>query len=168
MNKISLALAGHDQLSALSKMAAEIWWDTYPSIISKEQISFMLARGYSETSMAEQVDFFGQKLYFILDELGAKVGFVSVLQCQLDNESFLYVRKLYVATDRQGHGIGRGVLLRLREMAVALGIFKIRLNVNRKNPAYHFYKEVGFSVLREENIAYGPYLLEDYLMQWAW
>ena len=166
--RVSIVLAKREELAELGQMAAEIWWHTYPSIITGDHIAFMLARGYSEKALAEQMEFFGQELYFILDGEGQKVGFVGVLQGQQANESYLYVRKLYTATSRQGEGIGRAVVGLLQAMARAKGMNKIRLNVNRKNPAYYFYLKTGFAVLREEDIAYGPYLLEDYLMELAW
>ncbi|WP_207759825.1 hypothetical protein [Flavobacterium cyanobacteriorum] len=42
----------------------------------------------------------------------------------------------------------------------------IQLNVNRYNPAVHFYEATGFKIIKEEDIDIGQgYLMEDYVMQ---
>jgi hypothetical protein len=39
------------------------------------------------------------------------------------------------------------------------------LNVNRFNPAQHFYKKLGFKIIGEEDVPIGQYFMNDYVMR---
>jgi ribosomal protein S18 acetylase RimI-like enzyme len=55
---------------------------------------------------------------------------------------------IYILPQHQGHGIGTYLLSCLRSEAVSVGK-AVQLWVMKRNPAFEFYKRVGFSVIGE-------------------
>lgn len=46
------------------------------------------------------------------------------------------------------------------------GATSLQLNVNRQNPAQHFYKKLGFLVIKEEDIDIGSgFFMNDFVME---
>lgn len=48
---------------------------------------------------------------------------------------------------------------------ISAGKHTLDLNVNRYNKAKSFYEKMGFQVAYEEDIAIGPYWMNDYVMR---
>ena len=44
------------------------------------------------------------------------------------------------------------------------GARRVELNVNRANPAHHFYRRCGYRVQQVVDIPLGPFWLNDYVM----
>ena len=76
------------------------------------------------------------------------------------------MHKLYVNTDIQGKGLGKALLNAVIEEIKLLHAGTLILNVKRDNTAINFYKKLGFSVTREEDIDIGNgYFMNDYVME---
>ena len=61
---------------------------------------------------------------------------------------------------------GKTMLLYIFETIRPEGATKLRLNVNRYNKARQFYEKMGFSVVKEEDVAIGNnYFMNDYVME---
>lgn len=147
----------------IQKIAHQTWPSTYGSILSPEQIAFMLEKFYSLEALQDQAT--QKKHQFILASAEeTPLGFASF---EFSPETHLTkIHKIYLLPQSQGLGIGKNLINYISEQAKNNGQKGILLNVNRFNPALHFYKKIGFEVVREENIEIGNgYLMEDYVME---
>lgn len=134
---------------------------TYRSILSAEQLDYMLEMMYSEDSMRRQ--FADGHHYLLAYADGEAVGYASYNR---EGESLYHLQKLYVLPTRQGEGVGK----RLFDAACsAVGEecpgAAIELNVNRNNSALHFYERMGMTRLRSGDFDIGNgFFMNDYIM----
>ncbi len=142
-------------------MAYKIWPSTYGSILSKEQIDYMLSWFYSEKELHEQME---QHVEFIIVYDGVHpVGFASF---GLHEPRIYKLHKIYVLPSQQGRGTGRFIIDQLKKAMKAKGAAALQLNVNRQNNAKSFYEKLGFAVIKEEDIDIGNgYFMNDYVME---
>lgn len=150
---------GVNELDKVHNIALDVWEKTYSSIISKEQIEFMFDKMYTLESLAEQMK---SGHIFLIHETDEGInGFCSY--CIEQNG--VKIPKLYVSLTKQKLGIGRSLIDAVKERAKQAGKDCIRLNVNRKNPAFHFYIKYGFSIEETVDIPYYTFVLNDYVMK---
>ena len=97
---------------------------------------------------------------------GRKHKGVNVDTSHSEKSGNIRVNQLWVPPNQQGKGVGYKLIQKAIEIAKNLEQKNVFLNVNRFNQAVDFYKRVGFSILKEENIEIGNgFLMEDYVMQ---
>lgn len=147
------------QIKELSELADEIWHESYISIISKEQIDYMLNKYLTpeavKRQMAEGYD------YYLAEKCGAAIGFVSV---KPDGER-LFLSKLYLEKAQRGKGYGSRMLLFVEGLAHGMGKNAVYLTVNKHNAAYEVYKARGFTVEKSVITEIGDgYVMDDYIM----
>lgn len=142
-------------------MAYKIWPLTYGSILSKEQLDYMLDLFYSEKELHEQME---KHTEFIIVYDGVHaVGFASF---SLSAPQLYKLHKIYVLPSQQGKGTGRYIIDQLEKAMKAKGATTLQLNVNRHNTAKSFYEKLGFAVIKEEDIDIGSgYFMNDYVME---
>jgi RsiW-degrading membrane proteinase PrsW (M82 family)/ribosomal protein S18 acetylase RimI-like enzyme len=142
-------------------LAHEIWPQTYGSIISKEQIDYMLDLLYSEKALHEQMEK-NNEFIIVYDGVHA-VGFASF---GLTEPGVYKLHKIYLLPSQQGRGTGRFIIEQLVKAMQLKGAVALQLNVNRHNPAKSFYEKLGFVVIKEEDIDIGNgYWMNDYVME---
>ncbi len=158
---MTIRVATEDDITAIRKLAHDIWWPTYQSIVSPEQISFMLDTMYSKPALETQL----QRETFLIAERNLEpVAFASF--SRFDTEKHIFkLHKIYILPSEQGNGIGRRLISAIEEEARKEKGETLELNVNRKNPAFHFYKKQGFEVYQEVDIRYYDYYMNDYVMR---
>ena len=142
-------------------MAYKIWPQTYGSILSQEQIDYMLNLLYSEKVLHQQME---ENIEFIIvyDDVHP-VGFASF---GLTEPQVYKLHKIYVLPSQQGKGTGRFIIDQLVEAMKTKGATSLQLNVNRQNNAKNFYEKLGFVVIKEEDIDIGNgYFMNDYVME---
>lgn len=144
-------------------MAYKIWPQTYASILSKEQLDYMLNLLYSEKVLHEQIE--GNTEFVIAYDGVHPVGFASFSLI----EPFVFkLHKIYVLTSQQGKGTGRFIIDQLLKGMKTKGAVALQLNVNRHNNAKSFYEKLGFVVVKEEDVDIGNgYYMNDYVMEKA-
>lgn len=142
-------------------MAYKIWPSTYGSILSQEQIDYMLDLFYSEKALHEQME---QHIEFIIVYDGVHpVGFASF---GLSLPRVYKLHKIYVLPSQQGRGTGRFIIDQLVKAMKTKDAISLQLNVNRQNNAKSFYEKLGFVVINEEDIDIGNgYFMNDYVME---
>lgn len=142
-------------------MAYKIWPQTYESILSKDQLDYMLGLIYNENTLKEQMQ---QDVEFILIYDGVHpVGFASF---SLIAPQVYKLHKIYVLPSQQGKGTGRFIIDQLEKAMKQKGATILQLNVNRYNNAKLFYEKLGFVVIREEDVDIGNgYFMNDYVME---
>lgn len=148
----------------LARLARDIWVEHYPSIISMEQIDWMLAQRYDPEVIREQLGqsgvwwdamiLNGTPIAFAASETGEDRG-----RMKLD--------KLYVKTSMKNRGLGRRLLAHVEDRARALGLHTLWLQVNRHNAsAIGFYEHAGFRIEAEAQFDIGGgFVMDDYLME---
>ena len=154
--------AAESDISAISELAEKIWWPSYRNIISDEQISFMLNDMYSAESLKEQM---GSGIEFlIVEKENFPVAFAGYSLTNTENQVYK-LHKLYVLPTEQGRGTGRKLIEQVSSLATAKGGKILELNVNRGNPAHHFYSKIGFDIYQTVDISYHHFILNDYIMR---
>lgn len=160
---MNLRNASINDYNTIYHIADISWQDTYSKILSQEQMEYMLKKMYSPEAIASQMHEQGH-VFLIIEESGEAFGFVSY---QLHyTETATKIHKLYLLPSAQGNGAGKTLINTVEAAAVKAGDNSLVLNVNRFNPAYHFYLKTGFINRGEENVDIGNgFLMEDYIMQ---
>lgn len=152
-----------EEILVIKELAYKIWPSTYGTILSNDQIIFMLNKFYSEESIVNQIERENQQFY-LLKYSGFAVGFLSFeLNCK---PSETKLQKLYVLPEMQGKGYGKLLVDFCLKNAKENQQETVFLNVNRLNKAKIFYENLGFKVIYEEDIAIGNgYLMEDFVLE---
>ncbi|MBL7799102.1 MAG: GNAT family N-acetyltransferase [Chitinophagales bacterium] len=146
----------------VSKLSDIIWHQHYPSIITVEQIDYMLAKFHSPQVLTQQIE--SGQAYFLIQVDEERIGYCSFTE----KEPFIYfLNKFYIDQTQQGKGIGKKVFALLREKMMAPK--QIGLQVNRRNiNAINFYFKVGFVIKEAKDFAIGEgYSMDDFIMEWS-
>jgi GNAT superfamily N-acetyltransferase len=160
---ISFRFADLDDINTIGFLAQQIWPVTYGHILSSDQLDYMLKLFYSPASLRKQMTEDKQR-FLMVEEGDDAVGFAS--WSPSEEPGVFKLHKLYVLTGRQGKGRGKAMLDFIFDDIRAQGAKVLRLNVNRHNKARQFYEKMGFSVVREEDLAIGnDYFMNDYVME---
>jgi len=145
------------------KIAHQTWWPTYREILSAEQITYMLNAIYLSDKIAVQIED-GSQQYLILEDDGVPVAFAAYSPREDDAEVYK-LHKLYCHPQTQGKGCGKLLFNAVVDAVKKAGKSKLDLNVNRDNKAKSFYEKMGFNVIYDEDIAIGPYWMNDHVMR---
>lgn len=160
MSAVIIKSAGKDEAEFISKIGQQSYNETYPAILTQEQIDFMLNKNYTVDAIQALMDS-GQDFYLLYEDAVPK-GFVAV---QNKEQSILRIEKLYLLAEDKGKGYGTKLLNFVADLAKSRDLKLLELNVNRGNPAYHFYLKQNFVVTEVVDIPYYGYILDDYVMQ---
>ena len=156
--------ASVEDIPAIRDMANVVFRRTYASILSPEQMEYMMDWMYSQESLLNQMTSLGYIFY-----LDGEKGYVSFrFERQLDDGTKLFhLEKLYVLPEYQGTGLGLLLFNKVVESVkqIAGGPARIELNVNRYNNAVSFYEHLGMHKARTGDFPIGHgYFMNDYIM----
>lgn len=164
----SLRIATIADIPLIHRLADIAFRHTYRTILSPEQMDYMMEWMYSEESLHRQMEQEGHVYYIGLSD-GEPVGYVSVQPQGMDADStpVWHLQKLYVLPGQQGNGLGKLLFVRaldhVREQSGSPS--RVELNVNRANPAVTFYEHMGMQRLRQGDFPIGNgYYMNDYIM----
>ncbi|HEY0670125.1 MAG TPA: GNAT family N-acetyltransferase [Sphingobacteriaceae bacterium] len=159
---MSIREATENDISLIRKLAHDIWWPTYRDILPADQISLMLEEMYSKNELVMQMN---SGVNFLITETeGKATGFAGY--SLTDKELMVFkIHKIYLLPSEQGKGTGKKLIGFITSLAVNNGGKILELNVNRSNPAFSFYKKLGFKIYEEVDIPYHKYFLNDYVMR---
>ena len=151
------------ELSLTRNLAEIIWPSAYGTILSKEQLSYMLNWMYSIETLEKSFDK-DNEFYCAFDK-GLPLGFLE-LEFLSDETSSIKLQKIYVLPSEQNKGIGENFLQVALQKAKNRGVRKIILQVNRDNKAVQFYLKNNFCIISEEDFPIGnDYYMNDYVME---
>jgi GNAT superfamily N-acetyltransferase len=160
----SIRQAGIEDVPIIRDLARMIWPEAYGTILSPEQLSYMLDRFYSIPSLEIQIKDYHHNFILVLKN-NKPVGFASFSPKPPDM-NIIRLHKIYILPQEQGNGTGKFLLQNVIEGAKLLGGRKLELNVNRNNKARIFYEKQGFFITGEEDIDIGNgYFMNDYIME---
>jgi diamine N-acetyltransferase len=159
--EIKLSAATLNDANAIAALANEIWYEHYPSIITNEQIAYMLDLMYAPNKLIEQMN--SGCVFTLAYANNELVGYVSA---QLQNNTQLFIHKFYVHAKVRGLKIGENLLKNLQTQYYS-HIHNINLVVNRKNyKAINFYFKQGFKIINAfDNDIGGGFEMNDFEMQ---
>src|SRR3954469_18346915 len=98
---ITYKKAGKEDIALIYRLAESIWKKHYISIISMEQIEYMLGNMYSAESLRKQMD--EGHVFTLAYENGTAVGYISVSTPDRRN---YFLHKFYVSMREQRKGLG--------------------------------------------------------------
>ncbi len=155
---------GVESIAVLRELAGEIFPHTYRSILSPEQIDYMMDMMYSEEALREQIEVRGDRFAVVWVD-GVASGYLSV---RPDGPGRFHLEKLYTLPSVRGCGIGRMLFDHAKRMASAMACgaaCRLELNVNRNNPAVSFYLHQGMHKADSGDFPIGGgYFMNDYIM----
>lgn len=147
----------------IQEIAHKTWPNTYGSILSDEQLEYMLDLMYSDESLLQQLK--TKPLFFLAYENDICLGFISC-ENNYQNKKVTRLHKIYILPEAQGKGVGNALIEKVVGLAKENQSETISLNVNKFNKAVSFYKKMGFEVVEEEDLDIGNgFLMEDYKME---
>ena len=99
---VEIQKAGPNDIPLIRELTFRVWPQTYASILSQEQIDYMLEMMYSENSLQKQIA--GDGCHFIIVyEDGNPVGFASYNEQEPRRWK---LNKIYILRNQQGKGTG--------------------------------------------------------------
>jgi diamine N-acetyltransferase len=155
--------ASIEDLETIREIAEITWRATYTSLLSKEQLDFMLMEIYSVEKISSQLTH-GAQTYLLLIEDDVPVAFAAYSPRDEDAEIYK-LHKLYCLPQTQGKGYGKILINEVAAKTIAAGKKTLDLNVNRHNKAKTFYEKMGFTVAYEEDVPIGSYFMNDFVMR---
>lgn len=160
MPEPSFIPAGPKDAAVIAALAWEIWPEWYDQVIGPEQLFYMLDRLYQEEEILRRMENGVQ--YVIVRIKKQNAGFFAIRNaggnlCRLEN---LYLRK-----ELRGMGAGKLMLDKITQMAGDAGNSLIQCNVNRFNSSLQFYLKHGFRIVEEKDIPFGPFFLNDFILE---
>lgn len=158
---LSLRRAYEKDIPLIRDLSFKVWPQTYSTILSEEQIRYMLEMMYSSSALSKQMK--ERHEFIIVSDGNEAVGFASF---SLQEPSVYKLHKIYILPAVQGKGAGRFVITEILKAIARKGGKALQLNVNRNNKAKEFYSRLGFEIIREEDIDIGNgYFMNDYVME---
>lgn len=150
----------------IAALARDVWYATYPGIISLEQIEYMLSERYTPEVIRREIEA-GTAGWDQVLENGAPVAFVSYFPAETAGD--LKVDKLYVAVDGQRKGYGGMLLDHVAKVGRTRGFRSLILAANKRNEqAISAYRKHGFRVRAAvtKDIG-GGFVMDDFIMERA-
>ena len=161
MEEVKLRIAGIEDVPTIAALAKIIWLHYYTSIISEQQITYMLNKMYALSSLEEQINHQKHRFYLI-ERNKEHIGFIALVP-ETDSEWFL--SKFYIHQVHARKGVGQFVF---KQILKSIQPSKVRLTVNRQNfKAINFYFKLGFVIKKVADFDIGEgYFMNDFAMEW--
>ena len=159
---------GEEAIPLLRELAWVIFPYTYRTMLSPDQIDYMMDMMYSERAIRWQMRERGDRYFFLLrtiDDQEEPIGYLSV---RPDGEHTYHLEKLYTHPSVRGLGLGRMLFAHAQAVAsewAGGAACRLELNVNRDNPAVGFYLRMGMYQAGRGDFPIGQgYYMTDYIM----
>ena len=154
--------AGTNEIPLIRELTFRVWPQTYASILSQEQIDYMLEMMYSENSLQKQIaeDGYG---FIIVYEDGNPVGFASYHE---EEPRRWKLNKIYILRNQQGKGTVKYVINYIIDEIKKQNAASLFLQVNQHNKAKTFYERLGFNEVDFINLDIGNgFFMNDFIME---
>lgn len=157
-------VTSEEQIEEVAALATIIWHEHFISIITLEQIDYMVEKFQSKPAMTNQMQHLGYQYYMMMLK-GNMIGYCGVKE-EAENKSLL-LSKLYIHKDYRGHGYASAAFQFLVDLCKKKGYEKIWLTVNRDNDnTIKVYEKKGFITVRTQVADIGNgFVMDDYIME---
>lgn len=164
MTDLKIFEATIDNIYDIQEIAKESWPKTFASILSSEQIVYMMNWMYSTESLTEQ--FAENNRYFLVESDENLLGFMAI-ESNCYQSGRTKIHKAYILPSAQRKGVGRALFDMAASEAIKSGDKAIFLNVNKNNQqAIAFYKKYGMKNIKAEVIDIGNgFVMDDYIFE---
>lgn len=152
------------QVKKMSGLADRIWHQHFSSILSLDQIDYMVEKFQSVKAVADQLANQNYQ-YFMLKLDGNLIGFTGIVE--QPEEKKLFLSKLYLEKSFRGKGYASRAFEFLEALCRKKGLTAIWLTVNRYNSdTIAVYEKKGFVTVRTQVADIGNgYVMDDYIME---
>lgn len=165
MDNVMFQRAADDSdLAAIAGLADEIWHQHFQTILSPEQIDYMVEKFQSYPALKSQVEEEGYEYYQTLVD-GTLAGYIGIHP----ETDALFLSKLYLHKDYRGRHIATQTFHFLIDLCKKRGLKKIWLTCNKHNDSsLAVYHHLGFQVTdtQEADIGNG-FIMDDYIMTYV-
>ena len=166
LEMIEITKAHKQHIPPIRELADQLWPVAFASILSAQQIDYMMEMIYSPASLSKQMDEGHQ--YAITSQNKVNIGYVSyeISHHQSDKTK---IHKLYISPQHQRHGVGKAMIDYVAQQAIEANNNSLFLNVNKYNmQAINFYRKHHFVLVKEEAIDIGDgFIMDDYVFELA-
>lgn len=150
------------EISVLAGIAAEIWNEYFITIISREQIDYMVDKFQSDKAITDQIANQGYE-YFMIHAGGENVGYLGIKP----GEGKLLLSKFYMRKEYRGKGYASRAMAFLVQLCKDRTLSPIWLTVNKYNAdTIAVYEKKGFRTVRSEVADIGNgFVMDDFIME---
>lgn len=150
-----------EYIKELASLAAAIWHEYWPVLLTPEQIDYMVENFQSENAINNQYDNENYTYYFIREN-DKNIGYFGVSAKQ----DYLFLSKLYISKDYRAKGLGTMAFEKIKEIAQNQNYKKIQLTVNKHNEnTIKAYLKWGFKIIDSVVTDIGSgFVMDDYIM----
>lgn len=160
---MEIQIATVADLQAIQKIAINTWPQTYGTLMSTEQLTFMMDWMYNLKSLEKQ---FSDGQVFILVKTNDQYDGFGSYELNYQNTAKVKIHKLYVLPASQGKGIGNLLVQKIKDIGIRHQQAALILNVKRNNKAVAFYKRMGFTITDTVDLDIGHgFVMDDYVME---
>jgi diamine N-acetyltransferase len=159
---LSVQKATVADIPLIRQLTFAIWPQTYSSIISKDQIDFMLEQMYNSATLKQQIVEDGCTFIIVYDDK-VPVAFASFNETE---PQLWKLNKIYILQSQQGKGTGKFIINYIVDEIKDKHAKALQLQVNRQNKAKDFYKKLGFKIIKTADFDIGNgFFMNDYVME---
>lgn len=146
----------------IRKIAFETWPSAFSTILSPDQIDYMLGMMYSPEVLLQEIS--DRNIQYFM--IGESAGFTALEMNYLPDLLYAKIHKIYLSPPSQKGGKGKQTIRYLSDLARVAGQDALILNVNKHNPAIRFYERTGFHKWKSEVIDIGSgFVMDDYIFR---
>lgn len=151
----------NNDIEKLSYYASLIWHEYYPSILSLNQIDYMIQQFQSVHAIKDQI-LNGYIYYLILDD-DKIIGYFGIDE----RKDQLFLSKLYILKEFRGKKYAYNAFCFIKDIAKRKNLKSIYLTVNKYNyHAIETYQKFGFRTVKSIVTDIGlSYVMDDYVME---
>lgn len=156
-------LAEHD-FDAVARLARTIWLAHYTSMITTEQIEYMLGGRFTPENLRRYVGA-ADRWLDVLSAQDELIGYCSYALTRSAGE--MKLEQLYLLPRLHGQGLGKLMLEHIERQSLQRSCRMLMLQVNRHNDkALQVYRRAGFSVREAVVTDIGNgFVMDDYIME---
>ena len=155
-----LKATSNKHFKIIEKLAHTIWHEHYITIISLEQIEYMLEKYNSVKSIEKRAQEGVLFFYMTFDDV--PVGYIAIEK----ETDYIYISKLYVLKSYRGKKTAKTAMLFAESMAYKEQIPTMKLHVNKYNSnSILVYEKMGYVNTESMITDIGKgFVMDDYLM----
>lgn len=156
--------------SRVAALGARLFREAYGPTHPEPELSRYLAREYTTAVFADAATQDGAFLLVVEDPNGVEIGYTWVRSSPnppngVSGMHCAEIVRFYVATERQGQGLGALLMTRCFDVARARGYDALWLQVWKEAPwAIGFYKKMGFEIVGSAVFYFGDRIGDDHVM----
>lgn len=160
----SLEPIQENDFAAVASVARRIWLEHYTTIVSTDQIEYMLGGRFTPENLRRYIAAADRWLDVlrVRDEI---VGYCSFALTDTPRE--MKLEQLYLLPSHHGRGLGRFMLEHVERKCLEQGCSRLMLQVNKRNEkAIRVYRGAGFTCCQEVVVDIGSgFVMDDYIME---